>query len=239
MSFIRRKFIVTQPPAERTPAEEFLIEQLVGFLKSNEAVTSAHQILNIGAGQSISVEQQLARAGCVFVDDRIDIENCQVNFPFVGKCWRCSVEEMRPVPSGQYCAVFANYVLEHIKNLPAASQEIFRVLAPGGLFLVTVPNTMAPEFILAKHSPLWFHKLIRQGQAWEIQYAYNGIGELLEILRRAGFQVQEEKYWSFVDQYLWKYPIVGGLGNLYDRLISRLKYRRFMGNVCLVLKKPV
>jgi SAM-dependent methyltransferase len=145
---------------------------------------------------------------------------------------------MRPVNSGRYSAVFANYVLEHVENIRGASQEIWRVLAPGGLFIATVPNNAAPEYAVAKHTPLWFHRLIRGGSGWETKYAYKSISELLDHFSDVGFRMEDEKYWPFVEQYLWNYPVVGQLSKLYDKTISACGCRRFMGDVCLVLKKP-
>jgi len=220
------------------PAERYLVQKLAAFLNSRETDPGVQQILNAGAGQSTSIEQQLTQAGCKYVCDRLDIENCDVDFPTVRECWQCSIEDMKPVDSGRYVAVFSNYVLEHIENLRWASQSIYRVLAPGGVFVATVPNTLAPEFILARHTSLWFHKLLRQGHAWETRYAYHSIPALLNFFLAAGFQVEDVRYWPFVEQYLWRYPVAGRLGKLYDRLISIVGYRRFMGDVCFMINKP-
>jgi SAM-dependent methyltransferase len=222
----------------QNPAEKCLVQKLVSFLKSHETDANAHQILNLGAGQSVSIEQQLIQAGCRYVCDRIDIENCSVEFSTVGECWQCSVDDMKPVSSSHYDAAFAHYLLEHVENIRRASQEIYRILAPGGLFVATVPNTLAPEFVLARHSPLWFHKLIRGGHAWETKYAYNGISELLDVFLKSGFQIEEERRWPVVYVYLHKYPIIGLFAKLYDKTISTCKCRRLMGNVCLALRKP-
>ncbi|GAB6268093.1 MAG: hypothetical protein STSR0002_08340 [Smithella sp.] len=223
----------------QTPAEKFLVQRLVAFLSSYDTNLNVHQILNAGAGQSISIEQQLTLSGCRYTCDRADVEGCEVAFPAVRKCWQCSIDNMSPIPSECYIAMFANYVLEHVENIRGASREIFRVLAPGGLFIATVPNNSAPEFILAKYTPLWFHKLIRGGTGWETKYAYDSISQLIDLFIEVGFQVEDEEYWSWVGGYLSKYPILGSLGKLYDKLIATCNYRRFMGQVCLVLKKPL
>jgi SAM-dependent methyltransferase len=176
--------------------------------------------------------------GCKFVCDRVDIENCEVNFPTAGKHWQKSIENMSPVDSGRYIAVFANYVFEHVENLQGAAQEIYRVLVPGGLFVATVSNPSAPEFIFAKHTSLWFHKLIRKRRGWETKYAYDDISGLLKYFLDAGLQAEDEKYWPFVEGYLSSYPVIGGIGRLYDKTIAVCQCRRFMGNVGFALMKP-
>lgn len=222
----------------QTPAENYLVQTLVSFLNSHESGADEQLILNAGAGQSVSIERQLLQAGCRYRCDRIDIEDCNVDFPTAGDSWEGSIDDMKPLNSGHYIAVFANYVFEHVENLRGAAQELYRVLAPGGLFVATMPNVMAPEFIVARHTPLWFHKAVRQQHAWETKYAYGSISELLDVFLDNSFKVVEEKRWPFVEGYLGKYPIVGGLGRLYDNTLSTLKFRRYMGDVCIVLQKP-
>jgi len=195
-------------------------------------------MLNIGAGRSLLVERQLSHAGCNYVSDRVDIDDCVVDFPSVRKCWQCSVEDMNLLDSSRYSVAVANYVLEHVDDLHSAAREVYRVTVPGGVFIATVPNTAAPEMILARHTPLWFHKMIRRGNAWETKYAYKQISELLDIFRRAGFQVDVVRYWPFVEGYLHQFPIVGKLGWLYDKVVAALDAKWLMANVCVVLRKP-
>jgi SAM-dependent methyltransferase len=44
-----------------------------------------------------------------------------------------------PLPDASYDVVMANHVLEHIPDDAAAMRELFRLLKPGGLALLTVP----------------------------------------------------------------------------------------------------
>lgn len=221
----------------QTPAERFLVQILVLSLKAREGALFKRRILNVGAGKSLSIERQLNDAGCKYICDRIDIEDCVVDFPTVRNCWRCRIDDMKPIHSEQYHVAFANYVLEHVENLKGAAQEIYRVLSPDGTFIATIPNTLAPEFILSRHTRLWFHRLISKSQVWETKYAYNGIPALVEIFLDAGFGIEEEMYWPFVEVYLWKYPVVNIFGKLYDRLVSATNARHLMGQVCIAFKK--
>ena len=49
------------------------------------------------------------------------------------------VRAMPSVPDGRYDCVFCSGVLEHVDDTHAAIAECFRILRPGGLFLVGVP----------------------------------------------------------------------------------------------------
>lgn len=213
------------------------MEMLASFLKAREIDSRACRILNAGAGQSASIERQLTEAGCRYVCDRLDIEDCCIDDPAAGECWRCSISDMEPVASGRYVAVFSNYVLEHVEEIKRAAEEVRRVLAPGGIFLATVPNTSAPEFVFAKHTPLWFHRRLHGGRSWETQYAYESIAALLCVFRESGFRVIQERRWPVVYGYLGKYPGIGKIGKLYDKMVDACGCGRLMGDVCVVVQK--
>lgn len=223
----------------QTPAERFMVQTIACYLNSRQNSSDIPRVLNVGAGQSTSIEQQLNELGCRYACDRIDVENCRVDFSPVGECWQCSVTDMQPVQSSHYLVAFGNYVLEHVDGLEKASQEAYRVLVPGGCFAATIPNVLAPEFVLARHTPLWFHGLVRKGaHVWETEYAYRSVPELITIFVDNGFQVESEGYWPLVQGYLYQFPILNTIGRLYDQLISICDYKRFMGQACIVLKKP-
>lgn len=53
-----------------------------------------------------------------------------------------------PFPDASFRSVLANCVLEHIPDLDAVLGEVRRVLAPGGLFVLSVPNDVHNENLL-------------------------------------------------------------------------------------------
>lgn len=54
---------------------------------------------------------------------------------------RCNLEQPRlPWPDAAMDVVVCNQVLEHLKNIFTVMDEIVRVLRPGGIFVVSVPN---------------------------------------------------------------------------------------------------
>ena len=221
----------------QTPAERELVHQLHDVLRDRQDEANVPLILNIGAGRTILIEKQLSDLGCKYLCDRIDIDDCSIEFPTVRHSRICSVEEMTPLKSGEYLASFANYVLEHVMDIQEASREICRILRPSGLFITSLPNPSAPEFIVARNTPLWFHKKVSKAEAWETHYSWNSLHELVEIFKTNGLDVQSIKYWSFTEGYLWRYPVVNSLSRLYDRIITGSGVKRLMGNVCAVFKK--
>lgn len=218
------------------PAPVKLRELLVANLHDDDSHVLT--VLNVGAGKHIVVENALAEKGVSFVSDRVDVDDCHVEHPNVRSCYQCSAENMEVLQSDAYDAAFANYVLEHVPDLSKAASEICRVLKPGGIFIATVPNTTAPEFIVARHTPLWFHRLIRGGSGWETHYSYGSIPELCAILQRAGLETTHRFQWSCVRSYLKRFPALKQMAVFYDFCISHIGWRRLMGDVCLAVRKP-
>lgn len=222
----------------QTSSEGHLVAALAHLLPAGEAGIEAPRILNIGAGRSVSIERQLVRRARRFVSDRVDVEPCAVDHPAIGTCHVCPVEAMTPLPAAVYRAAFANFVLEHVQNPALAAREIFRVLRPGGLFLATLSNPRAPEFRLARHTPLWLHRMVRRGEAWRTVYAYRDVPDLARRFEGAGFVVGEVRFFPCVESYLAALPPLGIAGRLYDRALVRLRAERCMGQACLAFAKP-
>jgi SAM-dependent methyltransferase len=197
-------------------------------------------LLNVGAGETDKLEVRLAARGGSFVVDRLDVCDPTVAEPHVRECWRCSAETMAPVASDTYDAVFANWVLEHIPDIAAAGRELHRVLRPGGVFFATLSNPQAPEFYVAKHTPLWFHQLFWRGRGHETHYSYGSIAELIRTFEGPGLRVTDVAHAPKVGYYceLLGLPLLPTAGRTYDRLLARTRCTRLMGDVFISFVKP-
>jgi ubiquinone/menaquinone biosynthesis C-methylase UbiE len=224
----------------QTPAERFLIARAIEYLKNNIRDKQA-KIINIGAGKSFVIEDNLSAAGVDFISDRADIYECNMDNPRAGRRFVCSADKMPAVPPDNYDLAFSNYVLEHVADLPAAAKEIYRVIKPGGIFIASTPNPQAPEFFISSRTPLFFHQFVKGkgkfSEAYETFYAYKNIGELIEIFTAAGFKAKEAKFYPFTIGYLFRFPIVSIFSRLYDKLISLFGTKALMGQVGIVFEK--
>jgi len=220
----------------QTPAEKELVEVVASFLRKSE--DKPCRLLNAGAGRSLIIENELVKKGCPYTCDRLDIDDCDVSHPNVENCHcGCSVERMEPIESGSYDLVFSNYLLEHVEHVDAAASEMSRVLKPGGLFVASVPNPTALEFMVAKRTSLSIHRWLRGGFGWQTYYSYPSIGALTDVLRQAGLEPFKVTYYPCVVQYVEKVPVLRCLGALYDRFIALIGWNRLMGNVCVTARK--
>jgi SAM-dependent methyltransferase len=220
----------------QTRAEVKLIDTLAGRLAP--AGGDAPLVLSAGAGTSTVIEDRLVERGCRFASDRVDVIDATVARPYVRQVYRCSVEAMTPVPAAVYDVAFSNYLLEHVRDIEAAAAEMHRVLRPGGCFVASVPNPTAPEFVLARWTPLWFHRLLLARPVGEKHYSFRSIPHLRAIFERAGFRVRDVWHYSSTEDYLQRVPGLRTVARAYDCALMGLGAQRLMGNVCLVFEKP-
>lgn len=223
----------------QTPAEKFLIAEVANAVKNSARPCVA---INIGAGDSVVMENGIQKlTSAPFVSDRLDVFKENITHPTTRKSFVESVEDMKEVPAGEYDVALANYVLEHVPNIPAAAKEIWRVLKPGGVFVLSSPNPQAPEFVLSKYTPLWLHQFIKgpghDHHAHETRYAYPSIKSLEEQFKQAGLETVNEKFYPFTFGYLYRFPVIRSLSRAYDALIRLFGIKRLMGNVGITFRK--
>jgi SAM-dependent methyltransferase len=113
------------------------------------------------------------------------------------------------LPAAAYDVVLANHVLEHIPDDRAAMRELFRLLKPGGLALLTVPiNATRPTTYenpaIASPAGRWAHFSAHD------HLRYYGL-DFADRLAEAGFQVEtfrvtpedEVKYGLLRDEWIY------------------------------------
>ena len=126
-----------------------LITEKVGLEPAfYDACLSVHgdyygKILDIGCGRGFLLRKlsQIARSGTKFFGLDISSKLCQIaqeNNP-EARIIRGDAEVM-PYPENSFDFVFMTEALEHMLDYHKALSEVRRVLKPGGIFIVTVPN---------------------------------------------------------------------------------------------------
>jgi len=195
-------------------------------------------LINLGAGSAAVLENRLAAAvGDQFCVDRVDVKPCRVEHPRVGRQWEESIVRMPEVPDRHYDIAFANWVLEHVDDVGSTIREVARILRPGGLMVVTMPNPRAPEFRLAAHAPQWVHRAF-QPDGFETHYAYGSVSRVREYLEGSGMRIERSLCAPVVGAYLSRLPWwVSWLGRAYDQLVVRLAIVPLCGAVVLAARR--
>ncbi len=106
--------------------------------------------------------------------------------------------EALPLATNTYDAVVSLDTLEHVPDHVAAAQEIFRVLKPGGIFVMNVP---AFQWLWGPHDVALMHQR---------RYTRR---EVTRLLQNAGFKVEKASYSVF-----FLFPVV-----VLRRLLEKLQ----------------
>jgi SAM-dependent methyltransferase len=218
-------------------AEKYLINLLKKILR---LIPKKPKIIDLGAAQSVVIEEELFQAGIDFVCDRSDIQPCSIAKKYIGQCFICPLENLQPIKSNNYDCVFANFVLEHISNPSAAASEMTRILKPKGKLVISLSNPQAPEFRLAKITSTSFHQLFREKNhdpSYPVKYSYGSVEKLIKLFENNGLKLKEDRRFPAIYSYLYHFPILRHLGRAYDGILVRFNWRGIMGHSVLLLEK--
>lgn len=140
------------------------------------------QILDVGAGNG-RLSSKLAKLGA-------EVTALDVSEEMLKSLKRKSKKieiilaeaESLPFDNDSFDVVVATFLIVHLKDLKLFFDEVYRVLKPGGLFLVTnINQRKAPEIKVNKD-------LI------EVESYYHRPEQVLEILEALAFSVEQEKF---------------------------------------------
>lgn len=212
-----------------------MVNYITSFLEDHKG--SNCRLLNIGAGMSLAIEEQIEKAGHGYISDRIDVEECSVVHGYVDKSYLASIENAECLNADTYALAMSNYVLEHVAEVAMAAKEIYRVLKQDGVLVFTIPNPTAPEIILSRMTPLWFHRLARGGSGWKTYYNYGNSNRLVRIFNDAGFSLVKVEYFPALHEYVSSVPIINSAAKYYDKYIEQNRINILMGSMCVVFKK--
>jgi len=90
-----------------------------------------------------------------------------------------------PIPDNTLDIVFHQGLMEHFKDPLALLKEQFRVLKPGGLLLVDVPQRYH-VYTVIKHILIFFNKWFA---GWETEFS---IAQLKSLMDQSGFEVKHQ-----------------------------------------------
>jgi ubiquinone/menaquinone biosynthesis C-methylase UbiE len=114
-----------------------------------------------------------------------------------------------PFEDNQYDVILCNHVLEHISDDTKAMQELFRVLKPGGMAILQIPQDLNREQTFADDT------ITDQKERAKLFGQYDHVRvygrDYFDKLRSIGFRVVEEDYThKIAPQLVEKYCLAKG-----------------------------
>lgn len=216
-AWIERLDRALYPQYKRNWDDQLFRERILRQLNSDVVA------LDLGAGAGI-VEQmnfrgRAARICGVDVDPRVAVN------PMLDEG---RVADAGGIPYGDrtFDVVFSDNVVEHLTDPLAVFREVYRVLKPGGVFLIKTPNRTHYMPLIARLTPHSFHQLVNKlrGRAavdtFPTLYRANTAKEVRRLAHEAGFEVVTIERIEGRPEYLriaWPLYL---LGAAYERVVN-------------------
>jgi SAM-dependent methyltransferase len=186
-------------------------------------VKPGHTILDLGAGAG-SLPQMNFR-GLVKKVCGVDPEESVIKNPYLDE-GKVGFGEHIPWQDATFDLVVSGNVLEHLENPSDVFKEIARVLKPDGQFLFKTPNRRHYMPLIARITPLWFHKFYNglRGRAHEdtfpTVYKANRPSDILVAMAATGLRADEIRLIESRPEYLRLSALTYLFGIVYERLVN-------------------
>ena len=180
-------------------------------------------VLDIGAGAGIVSEmnfKQNVKFICgIDLDPRVQ-ENPMLHEGKIADASRIPYEDEK------FDLIFADNVMEHLEDPEGVFAEAKRVLKPGGLLLFKTPNRWHYMPIIARATPLSFHKFVNQlrGRAgvdtFKTFYRANSKHQVNAVVQKIGLHVSKINLIEGRPEYLRFNTLFYCIGILYEKLVN-------------------
>lgn len=183
------------------------------------------RLLDLGAGRG-NVAQMNFRTQVAHVAG-VDVDAAVLDNPFLDSAAIIRMDDGRiPYDDGVFDVVFSDNVLEHLPDPSATLREVRRVLKPGGVFLAKTPNKWHYMPLVARTTPLWFHRFYnrlrgrRETDTFPTAYRCNTRGAIMRVAAVADLEVEDIVFIEGRPEYLRIAAPMYFLGWLYERFVN-------------------
>ena len=186
-----------------------------------------HHILDLGAGRGL-LEEMDFRGHAKFIAG-VDLDPVVHENPLLDEARTITPDGRLPFSDASFHRVYSCNVLEHVTDPQFHFSEVFRVLKPGGLFLIKTPNRRHYVALAASMTPHgfheWYNKLrgMDEEDTFPTVYRCNTPEDMEHFAVMTGFRVSEIELWEGRPEYLRIFPPAYLLGLLFERTVNRFE----------------
>lgn len=141
-------------------------------------------------------------------------------------------------------AIAAN-VLEHLDDPGSVFREVYRVLKPGGVFIIKTPNKYHYVTLVSRLTPISFHRFynksrgINQENIFLTKYKANDPQKLHHLSQQSGFEIISIDLFEGRPEYLRIFWPMYLFGLLYERVVNHFEQLNiFKGVIIAKFRKP-
>ena len=196
-------------------------------------ITKSSRVLDFGAGRG-KLEQMNFKSLAGFIAG-IDVEKDVLENPHLDEAKLLDLSTNRiPYDDESFDLVFADNVMEHVPNPAIVLREIYRVLKPGGIFLAKTPNKWHYVPMLARMTPLSFHRYYNklrsraESDTFPTVYKCNTRSSVRHFAQMADLKIISIETIEGRPEYLRISPVTYFLGMIFERLVNRFQVLSFL-----------
>jgi len=156
--------------------------------------------------------------------------------------------DLAAIPIEDNCVdvMMARSVMEHVTDPARVYSESYRVLKPGGRFIILTANLWDYASVIAKLIPNRFHPWIvsrtegrDQHDVFPVAYRTNTRSAVEKWVKHAGFEIVSFRYLGQYPSYFMFNGFLFLMATAYEKLIGHVSGLNFLqGWILVTLKKP-
>ena len=181
--------------------------------------------LDYGAGRGKL--EQVNIQGIVNKIVGVDIDDAVHDNPNIDEAKLIDLHDLKiPYDDNTFDLIFSDNVFEHVEFPENVLREIYRVLKPSGIFIAKTPNKYHYMPIIARLTPLSFHKYYNQLRGrdsvdtFPTFYRCNSRRDVRKYASKVGFEKVTLEFWEGRPEYLRIFAITYIIGMLYERVVN-------------------